>query len=78
MSGNDEYSKKAEAERPLGEKLADLRAFIKKHHTVLFTTHAPDGSLHARVMAPAEITPDWKFRFLYDRESHKDAEVDSE
>ena len=77
-SGNDQYSKEAAANPPLSQKLADLRAFTKKHKTLLFTTRDDDGSLHARVMAPAEITPDWKFRFIYDCESHKEAEVDNE
>jgi hypothetical protein len=78
MSGNDQYSKKAAAEPGLNQKLTDLRTFMGKHKTVLFTTRAPDGSLHARVMAVGEITPDWKFRFLYDNESYKETEVQEE
>lgn len=77
-SGNDQYSKEAAANPSLSQKLADLRGFTKKQKTVLFTTRDTDGSLHARVMVPAEITPDWKFRFIYDAESHKEAEVDNE
>jgi hypothetical protein len=41
-------------------------------------TRSGDGALHARTMAPAEITKDWKFRFTYDKESHKDDELDEE
>jgi len=51
---------------------------IKNHGTVMLVTRAPEGALHARTMAPAEITADWKFRFIYDRESYKDKEVENE
>jgi general stress protein 26 len=79
MSGNDQYSQAAaKPQVPLNTKLADLRGFLNKHKTVLLTTRAPDGSLHARVMAIAEITPEWKFRFIYDNESYKETEVDHE
>ena len=78
MSGNDEYSKTAETDPSLSEKLGDLRAFIKKHRTVSLTTHAPSGDLHARVMIPGEITPDWRFLFLYDSDSYKETEVQNE
>lgn len=78
MSGNDQYSAKAAAEPGLAQKLTDLRAFIKKHKTLMLVTRAPDGALHARVMAPAEITPDWKFRFIYDNTSYKETEFDNE
>lgn len=44
----------------------------------MLVTKSPKGELHARTMAPAEITPDWKFRFIYDRDSYKDKEVDNE
>lgn len=79
MSGTDEYSKAVNQDNiPLNTKLEDLRGFLGKHKTVLFTTRAPDGSLHARVMAIGQITPDWKFRFLYDNESYKETEVNNE
>ncbi|WRT70086.1 uncharacterized protein IL334_007080 [Kwoniella shivajii] len=75
---SDEYSKTASAQPSLTEKLTTLRAFFKAQKSVILTTHAPDGSLHARVMAVAEITPDWKFRFIYDKESYKEVEVDND
>lgn len=76
---SDEYSKKAVNEQPtLNEKLNDARAFIKSHKTVLLTTRSPNGQLHARTMAIAEVTADWKFRFIYDGESYKEKEVDNE
>ena len=76
---SDEYSKQVQNEQPsLNEKLADARAFIASHKTVLLTTRSPNGQLHARTMAIAEVTPDWKFRFIYDGESYKEKEVDNE
>jgi general stress protein 26 len=76
---SDEYSKNAVNNEPtLNEKLADARKFIASHKTVLLTTRSPNGQLHARTMAIAEVTPDWKFRFIYDGESYKEKEVDNE
>lgn len=74
----DQYSASAEKEHPLNTKLTDLRTFLGKHKTVMLTTRAPNGALHARIMAIAQITPDWKFRFLYDGDSYKEKEVDNE
>ena len=78
MSSRDQYTAAAGANPDLSKKLGDLRAFLGKHRTVMLVTRAPDGALHARTMAPAEITPDWKFRFLYDRDSYKDNEIENE
>ena len=78
MSGKDQYTAKAVNDPSLTEKLVDLRAFIKAQGSVNLVSRAPDGSLHARCMAPAEITPDWKFRFIYDRDSYKEKEVENE
>lgn len=75
---SDQYSSTASASPSLTEKLTDARTFLSNHKTVLLTTRAPAGSLHARTMAVAEITPDWKFRFIYDNESYKEKEVESE
>ncbi|WVF67239.1 hypothetical protein IAT40_001987 [Kwoniella sp. CBS 6097] len=75
---SDQYTAAASSSPSLTEKLADLRSFLNSIKSVILTTHAPDGSLHARVMAIAEITPDWKFRFIYDRESYKDVEVEND
>ncbi|WVQ66846.1 hypothetical protein V866_001873 [Kwoniella sp. B9012] len=72
---SDQYSAASSASPSLTEKLTTLRAFFKAQKAVILTTRDSDGSLHARVMAVAEITPDWKFRFIYDKESHKDVEV---
>ncbi|WWC72158.1 uncharacterized protein I206_106118 [Kwoniella pini CBS 10737] len=75
---SDQYSASASTSPSLTEKLTTLRAFFKAQKAVILTTRAEDGSLHARVMAVAEITPDWKFRFIYDKESHKDNEVEND
>jgi general stress protein 26 len=75
---SDSYSKTASEEPGLTQKLTDARTFLGNHKTVLLTTRAPNGALHARTMAVAEITPDWKFRFIYDNESYKEKEVDNE
>jgi general stress protein 26 len=77
-SGNDQHSAKSGASPSLTEKLTALRGFLGKHKTVMLTTHAPDGSLHSRCMVPAEITKDWRFRFIYDCESYKDTEIGKE
>ncbi|KAK4683679.1 hypothetical protein P7C73_g6554, partial [Tremellales sp. Uapishka_1] len=74
----DQYSAKASAEPSLSERLVTLRAFIKSHSTVTLTTRAPDGSLHSRTMAPAEITKDWLFRFVFDKDSYKETEVEND
>ncbi|WVR09567.1 hypothetical protein IAU60_006636 [Kwoniella sp. DSM 27419] len=75
---SDKYTNESQTAPSLTEKLGDLRGFLNSLSSVLLTTHAPDGSLHARCMAIAEITPDWKFRFIYDRESYKDTELEND
>lgn len=75
---SDEYSKTAKEEPGLTQKLTDARTFMGNHKVVLLTTRSPAGALHARTMAIAEITKDWKFRFIYDNESYKEKEVDNE
>lgn len=75
---SDQYSATASESPSLTTKLTDARAFLANHKTVLLTTRSPKGALHARTMAVAEITPDWKFRFIYDNESYKEKEVESE
>ncbi|WWC91861.1 uncharacterized protein L201_006808 [Kwoniella dendrophila CBS 6074] len=75
---SDQYTAAASAAPSLSEKLATLRGFLKAQKATIFTTRAKDGSLHARTMAIAEITPDWKFRYIYDKESHKDEEVEQD
>ncbi|ORY31675.1 hypothetical protein BCR39DRAFT_526235 [Naematelia encephala] len=75
---SDQYTASSGATPSLDEKLSALRGFLKKHRTVLLTSRAPSGQLHARCMAPAEITPDWKFRFIYDRDSYKDNEIEND
>lgn len=62
----------------LDEKLSALNSFLDTHKFVLLTCRAPDGSLHARTMAIAEKTKDLKIRFIYDRDSYKDTEIDNE
>jgi general stress protein 26 len=78
MSGNDSYSSSTQTSPTLTEKLSALRGFVGRHKSVLLTTRSPNGQLHSRVMAPAEITRDWRFRFLYDNESYKEKEVENE
>jgi hypothetical protein len=75
---SDQYSATAKEDPSLTAKLTDARKFLANHKTVLLTTRAPNGALHARTMAVAEITRDWKFRFIYDNESYKEKEVDNE
>jgi general stress protein 26 len=55
-----------------------LNGFLDKHKFVLLTCRAPDGSLHARTMAIADKTKDMKVRFIYDRDSYKETEIDNE
>lgn len=78
MSAGDQYTAAADAAPSLTEKLTDVHNLIKKKGTVMLVTRAPTGDIHSRCMAPAEITPDWKFRFIYDKESYKNKEVDNE
>ena len=78
MSGTPQYTAAAGADAPLTEKLSAVRGFLAKRKAVMFTTRAPNGALHSRCMAPAEITPDWKFRFIYDRDSYWDTEIENE
>ncbi|KAL7424457.1 hypothetical protein Q5752_000141 [Cryptotrichosporon argae] len=77
-SAPDAYSQAALAAPPIEEKLAALRGFLAKHSTVILTTRAPTGHLHARVMAIAEVADDWKLRFIYDADSYKDTEVEKD
>jgi general stress protein 26 len=62
----------------LEDKLSGLNTFLDKYSNVLLTTRAPDGSLHARTMAIAEKTKDMRIKFIYDRDSYKDDEIDNE
>ena len=78
QSGTAQYEEAAGAAPSLTEKLTDVRGFLAKRKAVMLVTRAPNGSLHSRCMAPAEITPDWKFRFLYDRDSYWDKELENE
>ncbi|ORX39390.1 hypothetical protein BD324DRAFT_619499 [Kockovaella imperatae] len=78
MSGKDQYTASAGKSVSLSQKLDDLHAFIKKHKTVMLVTRSPSGSLHSRVMVPADITKDMKIRFIYDRDSYKDKEVEND
>ncbi|WVQ84532.1 hypothetical protein IAT38_006686 [Cryptococcus sp. DSM 104549] len=75
---SDQYTAAAGASPSLSQKLSDLRAFLGAQHTVVLVTHAPDGALHGRVMAVSKITPDWKFQFIYDKDSYKDTEVEND
>ena len=79
MSTNkDQYTAEAGVQIPVAQKLADLDTFMKKHRMVMLTTRSPSGEMHSRCMAPADITKDWKIRFIYDRDSYKDKEVENE
>jgi hypothetical protein len=78
QSGNAQYTESAAVAPDLTEKLSAVRGFISKRKAVMLTTHAPNGDLHSRCMAIGEITPDWKFRFLYDRDSYWDKEIENE
>jgi hypothetical protein len=71
-------TQKQEAAPSLDEKLSALNGFLDKHKFVLLTCRAPDGSLHARTMAIADKTKDMKIRFIYDRDSYKETEIDNE
>jgi len=71
-------TQKQEDAPALDEKLSALNGFLDKHKFVLLTCRAPDGSLHARTMAIADKTKDMKIRFIYDRDSYKDTEIDNE
>lgn len=71
-------TQKQEANPSLDEKLNALNGFLDKHKFVLLTCRAPDGSLHARTMAIADKTKDMKVRFIYDRDSYKETEIDNE
>ena len=62
----------------LTEKLSAVKGFLDKRKSVMLVTRAPNGSLHSRCMAVAEITPDWKFRFLYDKDHYWDKEMINE
>ncbi|WWD19795.1 hypothetical protein CI109_104259 [Kwoniella shandongensis] len=72
---SDQYTAASGTSPSLTEKLTTLREFLNTQKSVMLVTVSEDGSLHARTMAISEITKDWKFRFVYDNESHKDAEV---
>ncbi|KIR24694.1 hypothetical protein I307_06586 [Cryptococcus deuterogattii 99/473] len=74
----DQYSAASASNPSLTQKLTDLRSLLSTQKTVILVTHAPNGRLHGRVMAIAEITKDWKFFFIYDRESYKEQEVDND
>ncbi|WVO24679.1 uncharacterized protein IAS62_006049 [Cryptococcus decagattii] len=74
----DQYSAASASNLSLTQKLTDLRSLLSTQKTVILVTHAPNGRLHGRVMAIAEITKDWKFFFIYDRESYKEQEVDND
>lgn len=78
QSGKAQYTEQAGEAPTLTQKLTDVRAFLKKRNGVMLVTHAPNGDLHSRCMVPAEITPDWKFRFIYDRDSYWDKEIENE
>lgn len=71
-------TQKQEANPSFEEKLSALNGFLDRHKCVLLTCRAPDGSLHARTMAIADRTKDLKVRFIYDRESYKETEIDNE
>jgi general stress protein 26 len=72
-------STKAQESSPsFEEKLTALNGFLDKHKFVLLTSRAPDGSLHARTMAIADKTKDMRVRFIYDRDSYKETEIDNE
>ena len=76
---NKMASTKAQESSPsLEEKLTTLNGFLDKHKFVLLTSRAPDGSLHARTMAIADKTKDMRVRFIYDRDSYKETEIDNE
>jgi hypothetical protein len=76
---NKMASTKAQESSPsFEEKLTALNGFLDKHKFVLLTCRAPDGSLHARTMAIADKTKDMKVRFIYDRDSYKETEIDNE
>jgi len=78
QSGTAQYETQAGENPSLTEKLSAVRGFLAKRKAVMLVTHAPNGDLHSRCMAPAEITPDWKFRFIYDRDSYWDKEIENE
>ena len=78
MSGKDQYTSASGVDVPVSQKVADFDAFIKNHRTVMLVTRAPNGALHSRCMVAADITKDLKFRFIYDRDSYKDKEVENE
>ena len=71
-------TQKQESSPSFEEKLSALNGFLDKHKFVLLTCRAPDGSLHARTMAIADKTKDMKVRFIYDRDSYKETEIDNE
>ncbi|ODN73396.1 hypothetical protein L202_07924 [Cryptococcus amylolentus CBS 6039] len=75
---SDQYTAAAAAAPSITQKLADLKGLLSSQRTVLLVTHAPNGQLHSRVMAPAQISPDWKFYFIYDRDSYKNIEVQND
>jgi hypothetical protein len=76
---NKMASTKAQESSPsFEEKLTALNGFLDKHKFVLLTSRAPDGSLHARTMAIADKTKDMRVRFIYDRDSYKETEIDNE
>ncbi len=77
MSGTPQAEMKASTP-DLTTKLSDVRAFLSKRKSVMLTTRAPGGSLHSRCMVIAEISPDWKFRFIYSKDSYWDKEMINE
>ena len=78
MSGKDQYTAASGIDVPLSEKVAAFNGFMEKHRTVMLVTRAPSGALHSRCMAAADVTKDLKIRFIYDRDSYKDKEVENE
>ena len=52
----------------IADRLKDL---LKDFNTAMLVTHAPDGTLHARPMAVAQVEPDGDLWFVTDRASGK-------
>ncbi|RXK41477.1 hypothetical protein M231_01185 [Tremella mesenterica] len=75
---SDQYTSASSTSPSLTDKLTDLRGFLNNRKAVMLVTRSPKGDLHARCMAVAEITKDWKLRFIYDRESYKETEVEND
>ncbi|WVN90916.1 uncharacterized protein L203_106161 [Cryptococcus depauperatus CBS 7841] len=75
---SDQYTAASISAPTLSQKLIDLKALLSAQKSVILVTHAPNGRLHGRVMHIAQITPDWRFYFIYDNQSYKDVEIDND